>query len=202
VLDNVAEIALGDSHTCALRLDGTVSCWGSNTNGEVGVGYPKDSLSPVPVPTLNHVTDIALGFHDSCVRLETGGVFCWGDNAYGKLGIGGNIDAHQATWVSAGFGYAKEVGLGQAHSCALKADGSVFCWGYNGNSHLGNGAGPDQDVPIQVDNLLGVTEVAVGKFHTCTRKTSGEVQCWGQGSEGQLGNGTHFDEGKPTPVMW
>jgi alpha-tubulin suppressor-like RCC1 family protein len=85
----VASISLGGLHACALMVDRSVKCWGSNYTGELGTA----AVSSSPVPVLSesfpaHVDALALGLYTTCGTAD-GAVFCVGWNAYGQLGNGG-----------------------------------------------------------------------------------------------------------------
>jgi alpha-tubulin suppressor-like RCC1 family protein len=80
-LSNVVQIAGGDSHTRALLSDGTVSCWGFNTYGQLGDGTNDDHLEPAVTPNLGHVAQIALDYMQSCAVLDDGTLECWGATA-------------------------------------------------------------------------------------------------------------------------
>jgi hypothetical protein len=82
------QIALGTNHTCALLDDGTVSCWGMNGSGQLGVSAGPDHYVPVPVAGLADVVQLAAGGDQTCARHADGHVSCWGSNAYGALGDG------------------------------------------------------------------------------------------------------------------
>ena len=97
-LAGVAQIAAGGLHTCARMNDGTVQCWGSDADGELGFNSKETcngteaepcATRATPVPGLDHVVEIALGRRHSCARLDGGAVKCWGWNGYGQLGDGG-----------------------------------------------------------------------------------------------------------------
>ncbi len=94
----------------------------------------------------------------------------------------------QAVHISAGFG----------HTCAVTAEGALFCWGRNNQGQLGNGSTLDSPVPVAVTGMTSdVTNVSVGKTHTCAVR-SGGAYCWGENTNGRLGNGnTTF---RTTPV--
>jgi alpha-tubulin suppressor-like RCC1 family protein len=87
-LGGVAQIAAGGLHTCARLGDGTVSCWGSNSSGELGDGTWTSRATPTPVPGVTGAVQLALGSSSSCARLADATVVCWGNNVDGQLGLG------------------------------------------------------------------------------------------------------------------
>jgi alpha-tubulin suppressor-like RCC1 family protein len=91
---DVAAVAAGESHTCAVTTAGATLCWGSNRSGRLGDGSTKDRLTPVSVFGLdNGGEDVAAGAI-SCVLTIAGGVKCWGANASGELGNGSTKERH------------------------------------------------------------------------------------------------------------
>lgn len=208
-------IAAGGKHSCALLPAGTVECWGSNANGQLGIGTltgPETcsgapcSTTPVAVPGLSNVIAIAAGTTHSCALLSGGTVECWGSNSYGELGNGsstgpetcaGNACSASPVPVS-GLSGATAIAAGSEHSCAL-VSGTVVCWGANFFGELGDGtsSGPEtcsggacSTAPAAVPGLTGVTALAAGGEDTCAVLTGGSVQCWGWNPYGQLGNGS------------
>jgi alpha-tubulin suppressor-like RCC1 family protein len=86
------------------------------------------------------------------------------------------------------------------HACAIRCDGSVWCWGNNADGQLGDGTQTSRAIPVQVQGLGGpATAVAAGFDHTCAI-VEGSVRCWGLNAFGQLGNGTRDDRLRPTAV--
>ena len=89
-----------------------------------------------------------------------------------------------------------EIAAGGWYSCARKADGTVLCWGYNGNGQLGDGTtATPRLTPTPVVTALGgaaltgVAQIAPGFYHTCARMTDGTAMCWGLDDYGEIGNG-------------
>ena len=99
----------------------------------------------------------------------------------------------------AGLPTARSLALGNQHSCAALADGTLHCWGYNESRQLGHGARGDQATPVAVQNLTDVTGAAAGYGHTCAVRADGQVYCWGSASRGQLGRG-HRAQPTPQPL--
>jgi hypothetical protein len=83
------------------------------------------------------------------------------------------------------------VAAGAYHALVAKGDGSVWCWGYNGQAQLGNGGGSNSSLPVQAGGLTGVTAVGAGYYHSLARKGDGTVWGWGDNEYGQLGDGTN-----------
>ena len=80
---------VGGIHTCGLEQGtGTLLCWGSNLDGQLGDGTSTNQPEPTPVTGGPTLTDASLGFTFTCARDAGGSVFCWGRNANGELGIG------------------------------------------------------------------------------------------------------------------
>jgi alpha-tubulin suppressor-like RCC1 family protein len=97
----VQALALGAFFACASRSDGTVWCWGSNTDGERGRGThderarwdkrdPGAVEPPTVVPALSNVVEIAAGSRHACaVAASRRRIWCWGLNHLGQLGVAG-----------------------------------------------------------------------------------------------------------------
>ena len=81
-------IAAGNSHTVALKQDGTVWAWGNNGSGRLGDGSTTSSRTPVQVADLENVVAIAAGNSHTVALKQDGTVWAWGDNRDGRLGDG------------------------------------------------------------------------------------------------------------------
>lgn len=88
------------------------------------------------------------------------------------------------------------------HQCAIRADGTLWCWGNNGRGQCGTGvATPELPAPSMVVGLpAGVASVSVSWDFTCALLVDGTVWCWGANSFGQLGDGTFEDRLTPVQV--
>ena len=124
----VVEVAAGQYYTCALRSDGSISCWGSNNVGQLGDGTTVDHSQPTPVPGLANVKAVAVGPSHTCAVLADATVTCWGRNTFGELGDGTTVDRHEPTPVPVPSP-VEALDLGAHHTCAVLADATVSCWG-------------------------------------------------------------------------
>ena len=207
-LTGVTAIAAGCQHTVALKSDGTVWAWGDNYYGELGDGTTTQRLTPVQVPGLTGVTAIAAGSGHTVALKTDGTVWAWGLNYYGQLGDGTTTDKPTPVQVSGltgvtaiggGGNYDRVVERCCDHTVALKTDGTVWAWGYNGDGGLGDGTTTNRSTPVRVSGLTGMTAIAAGWFHTIALKSDGTVWAWGNNGEGQVGDGT--GTGRLTPVQ-
>jgi alpha-tubulin suppressor-like RCC1 family protein len=205
-------ISAGEGHTCAVRsLTGnqSVSCWGRNTDGQLGNGSNTDSNTPVPVSMLTEPIAIAAGGYHTCALQAAGAVRCWGDNSNGQLGNGTATDSNTPVNVQ-GLSNAVGITAGLFHTCALLSNGRTACWGQNTAGQLGGGSfGGNSPAPITPCIICGglfpvflddVTRITAGASHTCAVQADGTIDCWGSNFFGQVGDGSNTDRNKPTGV--
>lgn len=185
----VAKVTAGAHHTCGLRTDGTVVCWGFNSSGQLG------TYEGAAVPGLTSVEQVAAGSGHTCARLTGGTVRCWGYNREGELGNGTNTDSVMPVAVS-GLNNVVDISAGSAVSCAAITTGAR-CWGWNANRNLGNGTTADSNTPVIAGSLNNAVEVAVRELAGCARTSAGAVWCWGANNYGQGGNDTIGGSGLP-----
>ena len=120
----------------------------------------------------------------------------------GSSGAGAGAEGNEAPGAPWAF---RSLAAGFGHSCALAADGSVKCWGYNALGQLGVGDIADRgDGPGEMGSALPVvdlgpgrsaTAITAGNEHTCAVLDDGSVKCWGSNIHGQLGVGDIADRG-------
>jgi alpha-tubulin suppressor-like RCC1 family protein len=208
-------IAAGAASTCAARTDGTVWCWGDATQGQLGNGQSGQDVHRTRAVQvrrgsgfLTGVRQLATNGSHVCALRSNGSVLCWGNAASGQLGDGTTGDAvthirATAVRVRQGSGYLENVvaiTAGYEHSCAVKADGSAWCWGNGFLGSLGDGqsgAGHHRTKAVRVRRgsgfLTGASGIAANGYHTCVRRTDATAWCWGYARNGQVGDGTSGD---------
>ncbi len=144
-------IAVASTHACAIDDLGDVYCWGSNFSGELGhPGAPAPSATPTKVAGLDSpAARIAGGQEQTCVVETDGDVLCWGANYYGQLGSAVSSTTSVPTPVVGLPDNIVDVTASADNTCALAADGRVFCWGEDQFGQAGNG-GIDYAVPSPV----------------------------------------------------
>ncbi|MFK7988585.1 MAG: MopE-related protein [Sandaracinaceae bacterium] len=141
-LSDVAEVAVGTNHSCALTSGGTVACWGAEP--AIGVTPAPDScllsrcaLTPATLD-VPPCSSLSAGGSHTCVAADSGSVLCWGDNSDGELGDGTTDDASVPQFVP-GISDAIQVAAGGSFTCVLHASRRVSCWGDNDSGQLGDG---------------------------------------------------------------
>ncbi|MFN8123169.1 MAG: hypothetical protein U0237_12155 [Thermoleophilia bacterium] len=203
------------NHSCAVRSDGGVVCWGDAMAGRLGYGNGSnvgDDETPATAGTVDlgghDATQIATGSGHTCAILDTGAVACWGDGTDGALGygntdvIGDDETPAAAGTVNLGGHTAVAITAGTAVTCVVIETGDVKCWGRNDHGQLGRGNTlniGDDETPATIGtvNLGGHHAVAVsaGQSHVCAVVEGGSVYCWGAGGNGRLGYGNANDIG-------
>jgi alpha-tubulin suppressor-like RCC1 family protein len=198
-------VSNGGAFTCVHQTDSSMSCWGSNGEGELGIGT-ADPSSPKPsaVKSLgNRVGRISAGANHTCAFTSDGTVWCWGDNRFGQLGTGDTTAHTSPVNIDPGdLPSVTEVYAGGEHTCVLRVDNSLWCWGNNRFGQLGVGDTNSRLTPSRVDALgVEVAAAYAGGAHTCAVKTDGSVWCWGNNQYGQVGADVGSLTATPTQVM-
>ncbi len=176
----------------------------------------SDSAFPVTVAgvqgaaTFGDVTGVAAGVDFSLALRADGTVWAWGHNEYGQLGIPtstADITAPVQVEGPGGVGYLTGITAITASdwsAFALKSDGTVWAWGYNGDGQLGDNSTSDSNFPVEVldssgsSHLSGITSIAAGSSLTMALDSEETVWAWGSNVSGQVGNG-QLIYGCPTP---
>ena len=208
-------VSAGWSHSCALRGDGTVVCWGlgsvlggeSEGSGDFNQAVPPDEL----------FTSVTVGYDHTCGIKVDGKVACWGTSI--GLVPSNREDLRNINFISITAGRNHTCGVtedgetecwgfplfnitnppagvsflivtaGESYTCGIKEDSEVLCWGrFNrGQFH--------DDPPLDSEDIK-FRSLTAGGQHTCGIKEDGETQCWGRRTEGQfvsVGVGGDFD---------
>ncbi|HWB80873.1 MAG TPA: hypothetical protein VG755_38185 [Nannocystaceae bacterium] len=184
-------VATGMYHSCGLRSDGTVKCWGDNAEGQIGDGTLVDRNSATLVAGLAGAIDVVAGGDHSCALVDDGTARCWGRNATGQLGDDGASGIRSSTPVVVqNLGDATQLAASEENTCALRSNGTAVCWGGNSYGQIGDGTYTASDVPVAVSGLTNAVAIDASRYHVCALGSGGQVKCWGSNVYGQLGNGS------------
>jgi alpha-tubulin suppressor-like RCC1 family protein len=195
------QVSAGAWHSAAVKADGTVWTWGSNSYGNLGIGSYIIKSSPVQVEGLSNIVSVASGMDRVIALRSDGTVWAWGGNSYGELGDGTTESRSTPVQVS---GLTNVVAISASseslHNIALKSDGTVWGWGYNGQGRIGDGTTTNRTSPVRATTLSGVVSIAAGANHSMFIKSDGTVWTCGSNSGGQLGDGTTTNRTIPVQV--
>ena len=194
-------MAGGYEHSLALRSDGSIFSWGSNSNKQVwaspsGIGFIQ----------------IAGGGYHSVALRSTGSIVSWGRNSK-------NAPTIANTPTGQGF---VQVSAGEKHSLALRYNGSIVSWGRNNSKQVSNtppgggfvqiAGGGEHSLALHADGSIaawgwggwgqtsappgtGFIQVAAGYSHSVALRADGSIVSWGRDDKGQVSNtptGTGF----------
>ncbi len=196
-ISNVIAIAAGNNSSYALKADGSVWAWGYNGYGQLGNGGTSPSASPVQVSALSNVVAIAAGDSFALALKGDGTVWAWGANGSGQLGDGSTTQQNSPVQVTSLGTSVVAIAASTSHSHAVKADGTVWSWGYNANYELGNGGTAPSPSPIQTSNITGATKVRAAVFQGFALTPAPLLWSWGANSVGQLADGTTTNRSRP-----
>jgi len=113
----------------------------------------SNSPTPVSVSGVSDATQISAGFGHSCALRTGGTISCWGYNNYGQLGNGTTGSPSLTPVPVSGVSDATQISAGESHTCALRAGGTISCWGSNGYGQLGNGTTTNSPTPVPVSGF-------------------------------------------------
>jgi alpha-tubulin suppressor-like RCC1 family protein len=181
-------LAADDWHTCALRGDGALFCWGSNGSGQLGLdGFDRERGVPARVQSPLEFGAVAAGQGHTCALTTDGEAYCWGEGSRGALGTGDEDSEYAPARVATDLRFSA-IDVGSRRACALTADGEAWCWGSNDDGALGDGSQDEfASTPSRVEASVRFTSVTVGFRHTCGLDSDGGAWCWGTNQVGQLG---------------
>lgn len=151
-----SQVAVGENHTCARIVDGSLKCFGKNEEGQLGfTADPFPHSTPTIVVLGGFASAVTTGPNHTCTLLDDRSVKCFGLNKYGQLGNPtsvGTVDGVPTPTKVPLAGPAVQVAAGGDHTCALLEDGSVQCFGSNSFGQLGTTTG-NSYVPLTVAGL-------------------------------------------------
>jgi alpha-tubulin suppressor-like RCC1 family protein len=183
----------GQGHTCAVALDGSLYCWGRNSFSELGAGASANQIrTPTRVGADNDWLEVAAGQGHTCAKKRDLSIWCWGmntgatrDGGY-PLGIEGADQVSVPTRVDEASDWAL-LRSNTFHSCGLKQNSELWCWGRNVEGQLGIGDTENRTTPASIG--VGYADVNTGRFTTCALTSEGGVRCAGKNENGELGLG-------------
>jgi alpha-tubulin suppressor-like RCC1 family protein len=160
------QIAAGGGHTAAIRANGTAYCWGSNGGA---LGNNSTAVTSSPVSVVGGFTDwvqISAGtFHTAAIRAN-GTAWSWGNGFNGRLGDFTGVGKSSPVSVVGGFTDWVQISCGNDFSSAIRANGTAWAWGHNGNGRLGDNSTISKLSPVSVvGGFTDWVQISAGANH-------------------------------------
>ena len=197
---NWKQVDCGASHTVAIKIDGTLWCWGYNRFGQIGDNTAGSGVSPnsntrsTPrqVGTATNWKQVNGLVYTTSAITTNGFLYSWGQNLYGQVGDNTTNDRStprlEATFSS---NWRTLGGHNSFHNSAIKTDGTLWLWGRNNFGQLGNNTTTNRSFPIQeITFSTNWKQVACGSNFTVAIKTNGTLWAWGYNYRGAIGDNT------------
>lgn len=181
----IADLRAGKGFNCALRKDETVSCWG--TMGSLSFGPATADTPGQAIAGVRQATQLAVGATHACA-LSGAVVYCWGDGSRGQRGAPVSATPSAQASYAEGLYDVTRVAAGNGSTCAVKRDGSVWCYG-TGSPQLTapGGMAPAPGTGTRVPGIGDAVDVALFDGHACVLRKTGAIACWGSNAQGELG---------------
>jgi len=183
--------------TLAIQTNGTIWSWGSNNQGQLGLGNTTYTSSPIQIGASSNWSKVATGVQHSLAIKTDGTLWGWGRNTEGQLGIGNANNISSPVQVGSLTNWLS-ITAGTYSSLAIKTDGTLWAWGKSNYGQLGLNNTNYYSSPKQVGSLTNWSKVITSGNHTVSVKTNGTLWAWGWNIGGELGQGntTYFSSPK------
>ncbi len=203
----------GTGHTIALKNNGTLYVWGTNTSGQLGLDDTINRSQPVQVP--GSWISVKAGFGQTLAIDTNYLLWAWGTNAQGQLGDATIISRSSPIQIGSSSWNAISAGV---NSLGILTDSNnlLQSWGTNQYGSIGDFSLVYRSAPTQVGFSLTAVllsrsspvqigtdiwkYVSAGDSHSVGIKTDNQLYTWGNNSNGQLGDGTTTNKSSPTQI--
>ena len=194
------QFASGGTHNCVIDVHGHLHCWGNNRERQLGSDVFKKKFARGILTIEACWKSVGVGFKHTCAVSGDGSLLCWGNNEYGQLGIGNNLEQVGRVLVDENYDWRLVSSGYSMHTCAIKNDDSMYCWGLGAYGSLGAGNLKTYIEPKRTAGEGGWKTVSTGYLHTCAIKNDGSLYCWGHNEAGQLGSGDRQLQASPVQI--
>lgn len=193
------DLSRSNSHSLAIRPNGTLWAWGSNNIGQLGDGTTAVKSYQTQIGTLTNWSKVATGNDQSAAIKTDGTLWTWGYGGNGALGDGTTVNKSSPVQIGTLTNWAY-VSAGDSFAVAVKTDGTLWAWGSGASGRLGDGTSVNKSSPIQVGTLTNWSYVQAGPDFCVALKTDNTLWAWGVNALGQLGDGTTTVKSSPVQI--
>ncbi|XP_018910621.2 X-linked retinitis pigmentosa GTPase regulator isoform X1 [Bemisia tabaci] len=188
--EKIRLLTAGSQHSAALTESGKVYIWGSNTEGQCGLGQTPSIIAAPTLLTIKNsiITHVSCGYYHTAFVTEEGKLFICGEGENGKLGLGDDIVNQVYPLLVDIDAFIIHVACGGSYTIALSDNGQVYVFGKNQNKELGL---PDlqtvtKPMPLAFDHTKKIKRVSCGERHTGFVTDNGELWMCGDNRHGEL----------------
>ena len=201
---NWKQVSCGSRHTTAIKTDGTLWTWGTNSSAQLGDNTSTNRSTPVTTfAGGTNWKQVACGQDHTAAIKTDGTLLTWGRNLSGQLGDNTTTDrSTPVTTFAGGTNWKQVAGGGDSHTAAIKTDGTLWTWGWNLFGQLGDNTTTSRNTPVTT--FAGGTnwkQISGGDLHTSAIKTDGTLWTWGRNLSGQLGDNTTTQRNTPVTTF-
>ncbi|WP_312296758.1 T9SS type A sorting domain-containing protein [Chryseobacterium sp.] len=193
-------ITSGGNHTLAVKTDGTLWAWGDNNYGQLGNGTAIGNNTPIQIGTVANWKSVDTGTSHSIAVRTDGTLWAWGNNNRGQLGDGTTVSKSTPTQVGTEAAWRSVQTGAYGSTVALKTNGTLWTWGYNGWGQLGDGTETNISAPMLIGAATDWQSIAAGANNILAINTKGFLAISGYNLKGQLGDGTYIQKKIFIPV--
>ena len=164
-LTNWQSVATGDSHSMAVKTDGTLWGWGNNFQGQLGTGVLNNSyFSPVQIGTLTDWQRLSAGIAYTMAIKTDGTLWGWGTNQDDRLGA---FQLNNRVFIKVGESSDwSKISSKNQNTLAIKTNGTLWGWGTNFSGELGLGNVTTYSRPVQIGILTNWFDAQAGTDHS------------------------------------
>ena len=211
-------MSAGDEGTCGIIREHVAFCWGSDTEGRLGIGDATETPRFIPTAVSGPAFSAIDVGRVACSLGQTGVASCWGTNVEKQLGHaaaqppalticadglsqGCSLVPLELSRLAGTPTSYRQITVGAHHVCGLSEQPQsqlAFCWGTGSSGALGSVTSSPTPVPVAGSFLF--LSIAAGGDHTCGIATTGDTYCWGLNASGQLGDSTSGNLATPSLI--
>lgn len=208
LLSDWAQISTAGFVSSAIKTDSTLWAWGRNDKGQLGLNDTVNRSSPVQVGALSNWAQVSVATRYGISAVKTDGtLWSWGENGSGSLGLNIYHTIRRSSPVQVGaLTNWSVVSCGLFRRGAIKTDGTLWAWGYNGQGRLGDGTTINRSSPVQIGASTDWVQFSGISSGSIALKTDGTIWTWGDNARSghndtirrsspvQLGSGTNWHQ--------
>ena len=202
--------SMSKRHAMAIKTDGTLWAWGRGMAGGLGLNSNTERSSPTQIGTRTNWKTCASRTYGGAATTTPGQLYSWGYNPQGQVGDNTTTQRSSPIQIPGSWNCVDTGGDSMQSVMALRTNGQLWAWGYNGFGQLGQGNTTQYSSPRQIPGTWSTAANENGDFNmehsdcSAVMKSDGTWWTWGQNNQGSLGvnDTTQYSSPKQVPGSW